>query len=105
MPFSSMTVYFSTTFWEVRKALFEAGERVVRRSRAELYHVEQIRDPMWDSVLPKIDNQIGCLRTIQARLEILREQVTALIDGIFNASAVIESRAATELGRNVKLLT
>ncbi|KAF2184726.1 hypothetical protein K469DRAFT_578976 [Zopfia rhizophila CBS 207.26] len=49
---------------------------------------------------------------IRENLEILRsrfknqlETVKALRDGLFNASALIESRAATKLGENVKLLT
>ncbi|KAL2835987.1 hypothetical protein BJY01DRAFT_252230 [Aspergillus pseudoustus] len=92
-------------FWEAREPVFEAGERIVKEIRAELMHVEQIPDGPWDNLLPLVENHITRLRTTQSRLEILRDQVTALRDGLFNASAVIESRAATELGENVRLLT
>jgi hypothetical protein len=37
---------------------------------------------MWDDALPKIHNQIDWLRTIHAPLEVLRDQVTALRDGV-----------------------
>ncbi|KAL6229167.1 hypothetical protein BDW75DRAFT_225533 [Aspergillus navahoensis] len=92
-------------FWEARKPVFEAGERIVKEVRAELRFVEQTPDDPWRNLVPLVEDQITRLRAIHARLGILRDQVTALRDGLFNASAVIESRAATELGENVKLLT
>ncbi|KAL4770021.1 hypothetical protein BDW60DRAFT_91310 [Aspergillus nidulans var. acristatus] len=59
----------------------------------------------YESVLQQIEEQVSRLAALKARLEFLREQIKTLRDGLFNASAVIESRAATELGQNVKLLT
>ncbi|KAL9130564.1 MAG: hypothetical protein Q9217_001277 [Psora testacea] len=47
-------------------------------------------------------------RTLQAQRDSFRQKLTAtraLRDALFNASAVIESRASTRLGENVKLLT
>ncbi|PMD29545.1 hypothetical protein L207DRAFT_574145 [Hyaloscypha variabilis F] len=44
---------------------------------------------------------VGVKHNLEARLE----EIKVMRDGLFNASAVIESRASTRLGENVKLLT
>ncbi|KAL9116881.1 MAG: hypothetical protein Q9187_006590, partial [Circinaria calcarea] len=51
------------------------------------------------------DSEVAKLKAVQHQLEKHLERTKLLRDGLFNASAVIESRAASELGRNVKLLT
>ncbi|KAH8693491.1 hypothetical protein GQ44DRAFT_695114 [Phaeosphaeriaceae sp. PMI808] len=45
------------------------------------------------------------LESLRSRFTTQLETVKALRDGLFNASALIESRASTKLGENVKLLT
>ncbi|KAJ5631044.1 uncharacterized protein N7484_011144 [Penicillium longicatenatum] len=54
---------------------------------------------IYESVLQQIEEEVSGLAALKARLELLREQIKTLRDGLFNASAVIESRAATELGQ------
>ncbi|EED16340.1 conserved hypothetical protein [Talaromyces stipitatus ATCC 10500] len=53
----------------------------------------------------RVEKQASCLVALKTRLELLRDQIKTLRDGLFNANAVIESRSATELGQNVKLST
>ena len=50
-------------------------------------------------------SEVSRLEVVRRRLEKHLERTKVLRDGLFNASAVIESRASTELGRNVRLLT
>ncbi|KAF5870652.1 putative mg2+ transporter zinc transport protein [Botrytis fragariae] len=45
------------------------------------------------------------LKEIAERLRDKRQEALDLRDGLFNVSAVVESRAATRLGENAKLLT
>ncbi|KAH8599579.1 hypothetical protein B0O99DRAFT_365076 [Bisporella sp. PMI_857] len=45
------------------------------------------------------------LEEVATKLREKRQEATDLRDGLFSASAVMESRAATRLGENVKLLT
>ncbi|KAK0655942.1 hypothetical protein B0T16DRAFT_23449 [Cercophora newfieldiana] len=45
------------------------------------------------------------LEALRVRFANKREEAVALRDGLFNASAVIESRMSTKLGENIKLLT
>ncbi|TGO10826.1 hypothetical protein BTUL_0125g00400 [Botrytis tulipae] len=49
--------------------------------------------------------RLGQLEEIAKRLRDKRQEALDLRDGLFNASGVMESRAATRLGENVKLLT
>ncbi|KAE9370907.1 hypothetical protein N431DRAFT_468918 [Stipitochalara longipes BDJ] len=62
--------------------------------------------------MKEFDNTIRNCNEVQAKLlkieETFNEQRTKLValrDGLFSASAVMESRASTRLGENVKLLT
>ncbi|PMD42010.1 hypothetical protein L207DRAFT_580690 [Hyaloscypha variabilis F] len=48
---------------------------------------------------------MASLDRIKSEFGAMRTQVTLLRDGLFNASSVVESRASTRLGENVKLLT
>ncbi|KAF7586685.1 hypothetical protein BBP40_008491 [Aspergillus hancockii] len=57
---------------------------------------------MYESLATESCSELQSLR--QAFHEKL-EQITVMRDGLFNASAVMESRASTRLGENVKLLT
>ncbi|KUJ06456.1 uncharacterized protein LY89DRAFT_409247 [Mollisia scopiformis] len=45
------------------------------------------------------------LETLETRLKLKKEEAAALRDGLFSASAVMDSRASYQLGQNVKLLT
>ncbi|KAK3355286.1 hypothetical protein B0H65DRAFT_416578 [Neurospora tetraspora] len=45
------------------------------------------------------------LENLKKRFDEISESVRALRDGLFNASALMESRSATRLGQNVQLLT
>ncbi|KAK3397635.1 hypothetical protein B0T20DRAFT_453711 [Sordaria brevicollis] len=45
------------------------------------------------------------LENLKKRFDAISESVRALRDGLFNASALMESRSATRLGQNVQLLT
>ncbi|KAL9596088.1 MAG: hypothetical protein Q9219_006036 [cf. Caloplaca sp. 3 TL-2023] len=72
---------------------------------------------LYKAALPVLDNDLDNLqyknaerqcRVLQNQREYFRQKLAstrALRDALFNASAVIESRASTRLGENVKLLT
>ncbi|KAL6890714.1 hypothetical protein GGI43DRAFT_216127 [Trichoderma evansii] len=86
------------------------------RSRLEIFGDELIT-PYHD--IEAIQQELNNLRTLDDRGEKVRQQleelqsqfraklatVQTLRDGLFNASALIESRSSTSLGQNVKLLT
>ena len=52
-----------------------------------------------------IEKEFERLREVRRRFKEHLDRINLLRDGLFNASAVIESRASTRLGENVKLLT
>ncbi len=57
--------------------------------------------PQWPEVekqMKEIDKQVDKLVEYQDRLERHQKRISALRDGLFNASAVMESRASTKLG-------
>ncbi|KAK5993903.1 hypothetical protein PT974_07341 [Cladobotryum mycophilum] len=58
-----------------------------------------------ESVLGKVNENIRRLEERKAQFETIMAKTLTLRDGLFNASAVIESRASTHLGENVQLLT
>ncbi|KAL8860853.1 MAG: hypothetical protein Q9178_002883 [Gyalolechia marmorata] len=72
---------------------------------------------LYKAALPVLDNDLDNIqfrnaerqcRILQNQREYFRQKLAstrALRDALFNASAVIESRASTRLGENVKLLT
>ncbi|KAL8727709.1 MAG: hypothetical protein Q9166_005882 [cf. Caloplaca sp. 2 TL-2023] len=72
---------------------------------------------LYKAALPLLDNELDNIqyrnaerqcRVLQNQREYFRQKLAstrALRDALFNASAVIESRASTRLGENVKLLT
>ncbi|THV51059.1 hypothetical protein BGAL_0125g00150 [Botrytis galanthina] len=53
----------------------------------------------------EIGRKLKSLQDISNRLSDKREEALDLRDGLFNASGVMESRASTRLGENVRLLT
>ena len=59
----------------------------------------------FDARLRKQHAGLAKLETLRARFAQKREEAAALRDGLFSASAVIESRTSTKLGENIKLLT
>ncbi|MCJ1470220.1 hypothetical protein MMC07_008865 [Pseudocyphellaria aurata] len=79
----------------------------------ELYKEARILPLISSKLLPELD--LIQLRNVEKRYHVLQNQreyfrqklesTKALRDALFNASAVIESRASTRLGENVKLLT
>ncbi|KAF7958029.1 hypothetical protein EAE96_003596 [Botrytis aclada] len=58
-----------------------------------------------DLNLEGIRKKLKLLQDIASRLSDKREEALDLRDGLFNASGVMESRASTRLGENVRLLT
>lgn len=52
-----------------------------------------------------LNERLNQLKDLRDRLRALRQDAIALRDGLFSASGVIESRAATRLGENIRLLT
>ncbi|RHZ45310.1 uncharacterized protein CDV56_101526 [Aspergillus thermomutatus] len=97
-------------YWWARKDVFEDYEAFYldkwRNTEVELGSPKPPQDPprLEDSV-KRVERHVARLREILSRFENLRDRTMTLRDGLFNASAVIESRAATQLGENVKLLT
>ncbi|KAL9102390.1 MAG: hypothetical protein Q9163_002456 [Psora crenata] len=78
----------------------------------EYYRDATVSPIILDSLSPIEQRQLAYAdmqyRTLQAQRESFRQKLSAirgLRDALFNASAVIESRASTRLGENVKLLT
>ena len=61
--------------------------------------------PVFLQHLRSAETEVSKLLGIRNSLEKHLERTKLLRDGLFNASAVIESRAASDLGFNVKLLT
>ncbi|KAI1380653.1 hypothetical protein F4677DRAFT_194030 [Hypoxylon crocopeplum] len=95
-------------FWAAREPIIRAIEEVYWR-RATSWHKNdptsseayEISNMNLDGVL----EQVRRLQNYQNQFEAFLKKTHALRDGLFNASSVIESRAATRLGENVKLLT
>ncbi|KAF3481477.1 uncharacterized protein GIQ15_04236 [Arthroderma uncinatum] len=61
--------------------------------------------PTIDGMLAPSESEIRRLNQLDAKFKGLLDRTQKLRDGLFSASSVIESRAATDLGQNVKLLT
>ena len=98
-------------FWAI-ESLSEFESTISDNLRQwELYRQARL-DPLAD-ILPDPDRRQLIhvetqYRALQNQRETFRQKlasIRALRDALFNASAVIESRAATRLGENVKLLT
>ncbi|PKX99630.1 uncharacterized protein P174DRAFT_427784 [Aspergillus novofumigatus IBT 16806] len=106
----SDTIHEWEVYWWARKGIFEDYEAFYldkwRNTKVELGSPKPPQDPprLEDSV-KRVETHVARLREIGSRLETLRDRTMTLRDGLFNASTVIESRAATQLGENVKLLT
>ncbi|GFF43570.1 bifunctional solanapyrone synthase [Aspergillus udagawae] len=97
-------------YWWARKDVFEDYEAFYldkwRKTKVELGSPKPPQNPpLLEDSVKRVDIHVARLREILSRLETLRDRTMTLRDGLFNASAVIESRAATQLGENVKLLT
>ncbi|KAF4153907.1 hypothetical protein CNMCM6069_000175 [Aspergillus lentulus] len=108
IPSISATMREWQNFWEARKHIFNAGEnftREVRRETGDAAIPWCVPLGYLANLVPQVEDQIARLEALKSRLENMRSQIDTLRNGLFNASAVIESRAATELGENVKLLT
>ena len=59
----------------------------------------------FEARLRKQESALTKLEALRVRFTQKREEAVALRDGLFNASAVMESRMSTKLGENIKLLT
>ena len=59
----------------------------------------------FEARLRKQQSALTKLEALRVRFTQKREEAVALRDGLFNASAVMESRMSTKLGENIKLLT
>lgn len=106
----SDTIHEWEVYWWARKDVFEDYDAFYldkwRNTKVELGSPKPPQEPprLEDSV-QRVETHVARLREILSRLEVLRDRTMTLRDGLFNASTVIESRAATQLGENVKLLT
>ncbi|CZR56880.1 uncharacterized protein PAC_06769 [Phialocephala subalpina] len=67
---------------------------------AELEYKERLKSCRSD-----LEKSIGKLLQLQRNFATKRKEATYLRDGLFNASSVMETRAANLLGENVRLLT
>ncbi|KAF7122253.1 hypothetical protein CNMCM5793_000210 [Aspergillus hiratsukae] len=108
IPSISATIREWRNFWEAREHIFNAGENFIREVRRKAGDAGSpwSRDGEYlVNLVPHVEDQVTRLEALKSRLEDMRAQIDTLRNGLFNASAVIESRAATELGENVKLLT
>ncbi|KAF7937244.1 uncharacterized protein EAE98_001558 [Botrytis deweyae] len=82
-----------------------------REARVESYlernHGDLSRDSLMkiQNLAKKIDVEVESLINWQSQFKHQQETAQAFRDGLFNASALMESRASTRLGENVKLLT
>ncbi|KKK19805.1 hypothetical protein ARAM_003378 [Aspergillus rambellii] len=96
-------------FWKVYGRVLEAGEHFIHQFRDRVESVElqehKPRSCGLSDRLHEMEARIHRLRALQTRLQHLRDQIKTLRDGLFNARVVTESKATTELGENVKLLT
>ncbi|EAW19319.1 uncharacterized protein NFIA_092800 [Aspergillus fischeri NRRL 181] len=106
----SDTIHEWEVYWWARKDVFEDYEAFYldkwRNTKVELGSPKPPQEPpRLENSVKRVETHVGRLREILSRLEILRDRTMTLRDGLFNASTVIESRAATQLGENVKLLT
>ncbi|KAK1776556.1 hypothetical protein QBC45DRAFT_444306 [Copromyces sp. CBS 386.78] len=95
--------------WEM---FWERNERHIRRSEQHLVdkHVKaekkpHIGDRSVDELLASVDLRIQSLKNTRQGFEARRQKIIEYRDGLFNASSVIETREATRLSQNVKLLT
>ncbi|TIA58172.1 hypothetical protein D6C77_05706 [Aureobasidium pullulans] len=86
---------------EESKLICERLEKHVR----ELYPDTSRLSEQEIKALRAMEPHINSLVQAMKRATTLQERVKALRDGLFNASAVLESRAANRLSENVKLLT
>ncbi|KAH6848051.1 hypothetical protein B0I37DRAFT_376523 [Chaetomium sp. MPI-CAGE-AT-0009] len=92
-------------FWAAREAMIRTFEEVYSERCHELGPDHEYFHEPSNAHLGRIRDQISRLRDYQVQFEAFRAKTDALRGGLFNASSVIESRAATRLGENVKLLT
>ncbi|THX12841.1 hypothetical protein D6D13_04007, partial [Aureobasidium pullulans] len=86
---------------EESKLICEHLEKHVR----ELYPDTSRLSEQETKALRAMEPHIDSLGQAMKRATTLQHRVMALRDGLFNASAVLESRAANRLSENVKLLT
>ncbi|KAK2803091.1 hypothetical protein FQN51_003835 [Onygenales sp. PD_10] len=98
-------------FWDDRRKIFEAHEKnLISRFEsagfddpffsAKKEHIYRVED-----AAKEIEIQVNRLRELEARFDRFYQKAQSMRDGLFNASSVVESRAATQLGENVRLLT
>ncbi|PGH16492.1 hypothetical protein AJ80_05177 [Polytolypa hystricis UAMH7299] len=85
-------------FWEAREQLLRAHHYLIKP-----YEIQ--RPSRIDFLHGKIEARISRLKEYRERFKALHTRAQALREGLFTASGVVESRAATPLGENVKLLT
>ncbi|KAK3367609.1 hypothetical protein B0H63DRAFT_84346 [Podospora didyma] len=92
-------------FWDAREDMLRAFESI-HQDRLERYKPGQRVPPrIDDESLPRVLTQIQALKDLLVEFNGFRQRAATLREGLFNASSVIESRASTRLGENVKLLT
>ncbi|THV54254.1 hypothetical protein BGAL_0031g00280 [Botrytis galanthina] len=75
------------------------------RSSASFDNLRENSRKKIQNLAKEIDVQVESLINWQSQFKHQQETAQAYRDGLFNASALMESRASTRLGENVKLLT
>ncbi|TGO08518.1 hypothetical protein BTUL_0205g00200 [Botrytis tulipae] len=75
------------------------------RSSASFDNLREDSPKKIKNLAKKIDAEVESLINCQSQFKHQQETAQAFRDGLFNASALMESRASTRLGENVKLLT
>lgn len=100
-------------FWAI-EFLKEAGNSIVdniQQTQRFLAFLEsnppddRIAESDFNSRVRRHRQTLQKLKSLETRFRQKKEEVVALRDGLFSASAVTESRASTQLGENIKLLT
>ncbi|KAI1098319.1 hypothetical protein F4804DRAFT_128427 [Jackrogersella minutella] len=88
-------------FWEAKQDMIRTFEEVWWQrinSQPKVYRAS-------DEDLEYVREQTSRLKDFKEQFTMFQDRTHALRNGLFSASGVIESRAATRLGENVKLLT
>ncbi|EGO55173.1 hypothetical protein NEUTE1DRAFT_147771 [Neurospora tetrasperma FGSC 2508] len=98
------------TFWGENEDNFRRTEKhlVTVNEQAKVKGCKNVRgvvdksvDQLWASILSRIQSLKNTRQVFESR----RQKIIEYRDGLFNASSVIETREATRLSQNVKLLT
>ncbi|PMD32625.1 hypothetical protein L207DRAFT_440287 [Hyaloscypha variabilis F] len=82
--------------------LFDAA-RLTKPKSGDAYNEKRVQE--FENLAKQARRHRDILENLRTQFKNKLETVKTLRDGLFNASALVESRASTRLGQNVKLLT